>query len=371
MTRSLLLPLAPPVPPRDAEPLLLQAHGDAWQSKLLARRAREGSIVRLALGVYCELDTWLLARPWDRYLLAVVAAAESRRRDVVFTHTTALALHGLPVHRTPRFVHSRATSRGGSGRSRPLVPYLNPTTARRRAAELHSAGLLRSVRLPGMPGGHAHWNGPSPRTGDPAPVSVLEVTLSTGQVVGHVLVDTLEWACLTAFASLPLTEAVAAADHLLRHHTGSHEDVVGLVPEVELSGAARQRAQRTLAFADGRAESPPESRSRAMMHELGFATPELQHEVLDEHGDVYARADFWWERSTLRNRSLVGEFDGMAKYGADLAGPDGGAVALEREKRRELQLARWGHDVVRWVASDLDSPDEFARLLCENGVPRR
>lgn len=326
----------------------------------------------MARGIYCALETWLRCAPWDRHLLAVVAHARSRNREVVFTHQTAAVLHGLPGGDVPDAIHTRATSRGESGCSSPPGPYLNARAASRLAGHLRGEGVkLGRGKLPALPVTRALWNIPPTYSQARPEFEVVPVHLGDGRFVGHVLADTVEWACASVFSTDALTDTVAIADHLLRHDAESFAAAATLVEELPLSRAGRRRARHTMSFADPRSESPKESTSRALFHQLGFEVPDLQYRVMDADGHEVARADFRWKRSTVRSRVLLGEFDGLWKYGADLAGPDGGADALAREKQRELKLARLGYDVARWIDRDLKDPPAFARMLTENGVPLR
>ncbi|WP_313822249.1 hypothetical protein [Citricoccus sp.] len=195
--------------------------------------------------------------------------------------------------------------------------------------------------------------------------------LSDGRFIGHVLADSVPWSCAAAFSSGALIDTVSMADYLLRHGPDEFAAAATLIEDLPLSAAARRRAGLAMSFADPRSESPKESVSRALIYQLGFDVPDLQYQVLDADGRELARADFRWRRSTLRARSLLGEFDGLMKYGAALAGRNGREDALSREKKRELRLARLGYDVVRWIDSDLKNPTAFGRMLADNGVPLR
>ena len=50
-----------------------------------------------------------------------------------------------------------------------------------------------------------------------------------------------------------------------------------------------------------------------MIHQAGLPTPELQVEVLDQHGRFVARGDFGYRR-----QRVIGEFDGKIKYTGEL-----------------------------------------------------
>lgn len=354
-----------------AEPLWISANGRRAFSETLARRARAGQLAQVARGVYCSLDLWLRSAPWDRYLLAVVAHARSRRREVVFCHQTAVVLHGLPTAVTPTEIHTHATSPGGARRTAARSPYEDVLQAFQAAELLRRTGVrLARGRLPMPPPVRARWNlfGQEPCV---AGFDVIPVRLSDGRLAGHVLANPLPWACAALFATDCLVDALATADALHRQDRRQFGETERLLGDLPLTPAGRRRGLATLSLADPRAESPKESTSRALIHRLGFEAPGLQHSVTDVHGRELARGDFWWKHSTLRPRQLLGEFDGLWKYGVDLSGPDGGAAALEREKKRELMLARRGYDTVHWINDDLRRPATFGKLLADHGVPLR
>lgn len=77
------------------------------------------------------------------------------------------------------------------------------------------------------------------------------------------------------------------------------------------------------------------------MIEAGFPTPRLQHTFRTDAGD--ARTDFDWDGT------LVGEFDGLQKYGRLLRPGETTRDALIREKRREDALRAQGIMVIRWT----------------------
>lgn len=129
--------------------------------------------------------------------------------------------------------------------------------------------------------------------------------------------------------------------------------------EEQLARASRRpglkRARLVVAFLDGRSESPGESISRWLMREARLPLPDLQAEVETATGKV--RVDFLWEEL-----GLIGEFDGMVKYGVELAGPDP-TVALASEKRREDSLRAQGYIVVRWLWDDLWVQGKVAAMV--------
>ena len=76
------------------------------------------------------------------------------------------------------------------------------------------------------------------------------------------------------------------------------------------------------------------------------------------NGTFVGRADFAWE-----DRGVLGEFDGLAKYGR-LRHPDETvADAVVREKVREDRLRDAGYLVVRWTDAELDAPSMLLRRV--------
>ncbi|ALE85245.1 hypothetical protein [Pseudonocardia sp. HH130629-09] len=160
--------------------------------------------------------------------------------------------------------------------------------------------------------------------------------------------------------TVPFGQAVVVADGLARRY--------GLLtaarPERRRRGTVA--AVRVARFADGRAASPGESRSRVLFHAAGLPVPDLQREVRVAGGRWCATVDFWWDGSP----PVVGEFDGEGKYGRLLPpGRTAGQVITE-EKVREDRLRDLGLHVVRWTWRDLDAPTALLTRLRTRLPPR-
>lgn len=158
--------------------------------------------------------------------------------------------------------------------------------------------------------------------------------------------------------TVPFGQAVVVADGLARRYgLRTAELLTAARPERRRRGTAA--AVRVARFADGRAASPGESRSRVLFHAAGLPVPDLQHEVRDAVGRWCATVDFWWDGSP----PVVGEFDGEVKYGRLLPpGRTAGQVITE-EKIREDRLRDMGLHVVRWTWRDLDAPTALLTRL--------
>jgi predicted transcriptional regulator of viral defense system len=126
--------------------------------------------------------------------------------------------------------------------------------------------------------------------------------------------------------------------------------------------AARHRAgasaaARALGLADGRAESPLETKGRLRFLTAGLPLPELQVDLYDGRGYV-GRLDAWFE-----DAAVAVEFDGFQKY-ADPWGDRTPAQVAWDEKRREDRVRATGIRVVRVVNEDFGAPwaDVVTRL---------
>jgi hypothetical protein len=158
----------------------------------------------------------------------------------------------------------------------------------------------------------------------------------------------------------PLEEAVVAMDAGL---------LAGKVTQQQLVDAATRagrwpggpRATRALSLADGRAESPLETRGRLRIVGAGLPSPELQVEIR-VGGRLIAVVDAWFD-----DAAVAVEFDGRVKYADPWRGRSPAQV-LWAEKRREDELRALDIGVVRVTEADLgaDWPrveDPLRRLL--------
>ncbi len=105
----------------------------------------------------------------------------------------------------------------------------------------------------------------------------------------------------------------------------------------------RQKASTAIEFADGAADRPGESVSRANMRRMGCPMPQIQVAVAGASGRIYI-VDFWWPEF-----NTIGEFDGDVKYtDPEFLRGRTPEQALLDEKRREDDLRAAGHGMCRW-----------------------
>lgn len=139
---------------------------------------------------------------------------------------------------------------------------------------------------------------------------------------------------------LPDPERLVVADAALRN---------GATPEVlreELERHRRlrgiRRALAVLDLADGRAESPPESRLRFLLLTAGYPVVP-QHDVYSGDGRWLARVDL-----ALPELRIAIEYDGREVHDR--------LDVFVRDRRRQNDLAAAGWTVLRFSAADLRSP---------------
>lgn len=237
------------------------------------------------------------------------------------------------------------------------------------------------------------------RTLGPIDVAVRRssATRSTGLIRRHQFSD-LE-PCMAAgvpVTSLPRTtfdclrtlsfqDGTAIGDSALRCpklDAGQLADYV----EAQRSGyAGAARARDTARFLDARSANGGESIARALMHELGFAAPDLQVAFADPLDPSHTHyVDYLW-RIALGPRGqrymalpdgtcddrVIGELDGVEKIvDPDMNGGIGVRGALLRERRRESRLTITRAAVARFSYADVLRPAALDAILEAYGVPR-
>ncbi|WOC13978.1 hypothetical protein [Gordonia sp. MP11Mi] len=227
------------------------------------------------------------------YRLKVVAAA--RESDIPLSHESAAAVHGLDLlHPDRRTVHF-ATSRSGGGR-------------RMATRHIHS----------GLP--------------DDAVVEVDGIAVSA---VARTAVDVA--------AAGTFEQALAVLDSARRAGVSAGE-IADELNRHRIRGRAVVAA--ALRHCDPRSANAGESWGRAQIITAGLPIPELQWRFELRDGSV-AFTDYLW------GRCLVGEFDGLRKYGRDLRPGQSVEQAVVAEKLREDALRDHVADVARWTVSEL------------------
>lgn len=294
--------------PPDRLILRSDAVDGGWSDDELTRLVRRGEWVRLGRGVY--LDGRLPEGAAARHRLSIRAALARLGRPAVVSHESAAVLHGMSLWGV-RLDRVHVTRR---------PPAWNDSRAELR---VHVAGLRDD-----------------------------EVT-----TIGGISVTTPVRTLLDLARSLPFEKAVVALDGALHRGVVSDQQLRERLVDIAATKGCRAAA-RAVAFSDSRSESVGESRSRIVLHRLGLAPSDLQHEIRTADGRFLGRADFAWERERV-----VGEFDGRVKYGRLLRPGQDPGDAVFAEKRREDEIRAEDWSFVRWTWADIGAPQQLAQRL--------
>ncbi len=271
-----------------------------WRSvgmstKQMRSLLRSGDLVRMRRGVYATRSAvaWAMGDPRHRHALLVQGITLSVGRDSIASHHSAAQIHGLDLLKpVPQDV----------------VTLTRPPS--RRSNRPRSDGIV--FHAAALPADH--------------------VTKCWGA-----LVTTASRTVIDLARMLPFADGVTVADSALR---------LGKATKPELSEAVLacaqwpgvEEARRTVAFADGRAESVLESCARVVFAERGLEPPDLQ---VTFRGDGFAfRGDFYWARYRT-----IAEADGMAKYENPQRARD--------QMRRDRLLRDEGYKVVHFTWREL------------------
>lgn len=258
-----------------------------------------GAWVRLRRGVYGLADEVAAARESGRRhaLDCVAVLLDLGRPEAAVSHSSALRLLSLPVRRA-----------------------LVSDTVRLTHPDLWRRGKGFTVN-------QAHLSPDDVATRGP-------VRLTTP---ARTLVDCArEW---------PLEDAVVAMDAALLRGAVTPAGLTAAVAAAR-SWPGAPRAARAASLADGRAESPFETRGRLRIVGAGLPMPELQVEIHVD-GRLVGVADAWFDEA-----AVAVEFDGQVKYTDPWRGRSPARVLWE-EKRREDRMRAVDIRVIRIVDDDL------------------
>lgn len=158
---------------------------------------------------------------------------------------------------------------------------------------------------------------------------------------------TLLRSCLDIAREPDLIEAVVALDLALGRNRVSSKELVDLADQLRAVPGAR-RAKVAIGFADGRAESPQESRLRVVLA-LAALRPVPQFEVRDRGGRFVARVDL----AFVAERVAV-EYEGSWHW-------EPGQLHRDRQRLDRLTAAGWR--VIHVTAQHLREPEQLVARI--------
>jgi hypothetical protein len=287
-----------------------QAYSEGHTQKEI-QRLRKHHLVSIRRGVYAWSDDFAAATARGQHRMQVAALTLALTAPGVLSHQTAAAEVDLDLLDADlTWLHVTRPSGAGS---------------RIEAGVVHHAGELPERHV------LSRGDGEMPTT-----------TLARTAVDVGLTTDRFE--CM-----------LAALDSALRKGTSREE--IDEVFDLCRAWPGARMLSGALSLADGRADNPGESWSRAILIGAGLAPDDLQTEKYDADGRI-GYVDFQW-------KGVVGEFDGKLKYkvpeGADV---DQAAEFLWKEKRREDRL-RVDNEIARWGVAELHRPSRLVERVQE------
>lgn len=184
-----------------------------------------------------------------------------------------------------------------------------------------------------------------------------------------VRVTTLPRTLLDCMRTLEFREALAIADSALHQGLINHEGLLSYVNGGRRGMAGMKRVRSIAQMADPRPENGMESIARALMHELGFAAPDLQVPFADPMNPQRTYyVDYCW---TLPDGSLIiGELDGGEKYLNPLMNGGSPTEKMRKERRRESRISIGRPAIMRFSPEEVRDVPYFNQLLETFGVPK-
>lgn len=294
---------------------------DGWRRRDIDDALREGELVRVRRGWYCDGAAWRDLWPESQHLMHVAAVSADAGAPPVFSFTSAAVLHGLPLYRVR--VERVHTLEPAVGR------HSGPAVSRHRDA----LAAEDVVAVDGL------------------------LCTSLERTVHDLLCGaSLEVAIAAADAAQQLTAGSPRA-----YDTGVADGFRDAVRARIDAGTGHRdvRAARDLVeVMDGRSELPLESVTKLQLRRLGFPQPELQVPVPGPAGTS-------WMDLEVPGAGAFIECDGEGKYtGTALTGGRSIASILLREKRREDWVRGvTGKRVLRLGSRDVVTSDMLAFRL--------
>jgi len=304
---------------------LMRDTGIALRREMLERGAndkqikasvRAGLLHRIRRGAYTTTDQWAEASATERHRLRCVAALRVMPGRVALTHASALIAHGIDVRGADLSVVHVTRLDGANGRTCAGIRH-HEGTIEEGDVDLTASGLLATT-----------------------PIRAVIEHSSVSSVVS----------------------GLVSADHAL-NKGHFNVDNLHVYHERVLHWPGMRQMQLVVRLADGRSESPGETRTRHLCWRGGLPAPQLQYEVFDAHGRLVGRTDFAWPAY-----GLLGEFDGRGKYLRSFKPGQSVTDVVLAEKAREdriREITRWTFVRITWpeLARYAETAERIRRQL--------
>lgn len=276
--------------------------GSGYSDRDLRSAVHSGLLQRLRHGVYVYAAEHAKLTQEQRHVVLVRSVADKLGPAVAISHQSACAAHGLAMYGHPLDkVHVTRLDRSAGRTEHGIVHHVGQVVTDDDVEEVDGMLVTRPAR------------------------AMFETST----------VGTVE-------------SAIVVLDSGLHRGVASEPELIDMVGR-RWNWQGARRARYALSLADGRSESPGESRSRYLFRREGLPLPQLQVPVHDAYGQLIGYADFGW----LEHRHL-GEFDGRVKYGGILGDARSPQQVAFDEKRREDAMRAQLLGMSRWTWSELD-----------------
>jgi hypothetical protein len=275
-----------------------------YHDKAVTQMMRSRVWHRIRRGYYTYADIWAKLTPEGRHLARAHAVLDSLGDNVALSGVSGLLEHGVATW--------------GISLDRVHVTRLDGGAGRTEGDVVHHEGLCLDSEVADIGG----------RRVLSAPRCAIEACSRTSPESGLVSFDSM------------LFLGKCTGEELERQFRSMH------------AWPFTRRLTIPVLMADGRAESPGESRGRWLFWSCGLPAPFLQYEIRDPDGGLIGICDWGWP-----DLGLLGEFDGRIKYGRLLLPGQLPGDVVFAEKRREDRLREVsGCAMIRLTWEDLERP---------------
>ncbi|UYM05903.1 type IV toxin-antitoxin system AbiEi family antitoxin domain-containing protein [Solicola gregarius] len=279
-----------------------QALEAGYHPRDIRRALRTNVVRRIRHGTYAFAETWDHLHPEGRHVVLTNAVVRESGGAVAACSVSACALRGMSLW--------------GHDLSQVHVVRLDGGASRREAGVVHHRASIDESDIEVVDGV------PSVK----APRAVCEAATTASLEAGIVLFDSALRLGATDEESL---DRQAAA---MEHCPGTRQVRFGIL------------------LADGRAESPGESRNRFLFFRFNIPAPDLQVKIRASDGVLIGITDFAWDLYCH-----VGEFDGLIKYRRDAFGDRAPEQVVTDEKVREDAIRAEHKGMTRTIWGELES----------------